>query len=164
VIWCRRTERFCVEAAPTGRRQAVAVDPATLAVYETEDAGSTSGFQVFDASTKTNGEPDLTTGALHMLAVVGTAHANLHEAQEPGSTYHVEWVRVDAAAVDVPNGSFANAWAKGAGEFRRLEGAWWSQRDGVVYFNSTDGGSAAAGQVCAYRPGGATLPPVGRSR
>ena len=63
---------------------------------------------------------------------------------------------VDAAAVDVPNGSFANARAKGAAAFRRLEGAWWSQRDGVVYFNSTDGGGAAAGQVWGYKPGGAT--------
>ena len=136
--------------------EAVAVDPATLAVYETEDAGSTSGFYLFDAASKANGRPDLTAGTLYMLGVAGDPEADLSAAQPLGATYDVEWVPVDAAAVDVPSGSFADARAKGGAAFRRLEGAWWSEQDGVIYFNSTDGGGAAAGQVWGYKPGGAT--------
>ena len=136
--------------------EAVAVDPTTPAVYETEDAGSTSGFYLFDAASKANGKPDLTAGTLYMLAVAGSPQANLYEPQSVGATYEIEWVPIDAAAVDVPNGSFANARAKGGGAFRRLEGAWWSGQDGVIYFNSTDGGAAAAGQVWGYQPGGGT--------
>jgi secreted PhoX family phosphatase len=48
---------------------------------------------------------------------------------------------------------FAQGRARGAAAFRRLEGAWYSADDLSIYFNSTDGGNAAAGQVWALTPG-----------
>lgn len=47
---------------------------------------------------------------------------------------------------------FNQGFALGGARFRRLEGCWWG--NGAVYFNATDGGNAARGQVWEYRPNG----------
>jgi secreted PhoX family phosphatase len=46
--------------------------------------------------------------------------------------------------------TFQQGAAKGGAAWRRLEGCWWSEQDEAIYFNSTDGGAAAAGQVWAW--------------
>jgi secreted PhoX family phosphatase len=132
--------------------EAVAVDPATWLVYLTEDAGSTSGLYRFIPKSR----GDLTSGGLQMLAIEGQASADLFIGQTVATELPVEWVDI---AVPIPDpvtattSVFAQGRARGAAAFRRLEGAWYSADDQSIYFNSTDGGNAPAGQVWALTPG-----------
>jgi secreted PhoX family phosphatase len=149
--------RSVVDAVPLealGRfaHEAVAVDPLTWIVYLTEDAGATSGLYRFVPDSG----GDLTHGRLQMLAVEGRAAADLFTGQTVGSDIPVEWVDIDVPAPDPVTATtsvFAQGRAKGGAAFRRLEGAWYSAEDRSIYFNSTDGGEAAAGQVWALGPG-----------
>jgi secreted PhoX family phosphatase len=77
---------------------------------------------------------------------------NLGASFPVGTTFDVEWV--DIAQPDpAPGGAtpFQQGAALGGAAFRRLEGAWYSKDDRAIYFNSTDGGAASAGQVWAWR-------------
>jgi uncharacterized protein len=130
--------------------EAVAVEPGTNIVFLTEDAGGTSGFyrHVPDKRSK-----PLDGGKLQMAKVVGTENANLGASFPIGTTFDIEWVDIDTPDPDLAGGApsvFQQGTAKGGAAFRRLEGAFHSKTDGAVYFNSTDGGGAAAGQVWAW--------------
>ncbi len=130
--------------------EAVAVEPATGIVFLTEDAGSESGFyrHVPDRRSK-----PLDGGTLQMAQVVGTPNANLGAGFPIGTTFDIEWVDIDTPDPDLAGGAptvFQQGSAKGGAAFRRLEGAFRSDADRAVYFNSTDGGAAAAGQVWAW--------------
>lgn len=139
--------------------EAVAVDPALGHVYETEDAGNTSGFYRF----LPNVPGDLAAGGrLQMLAVVGRPQLNTTGATVSGTPaaaiqpfvpLPVRWVDVDDPDPALETGApsvFAQGFAKGGARFARLEGCWWG--DGSAYFNATSGGRAGAGQVWQYRP------------
>jgi uncharacterized protein len=150
--------RSAVDAVPLkglGRfvHEAVAVDPDTWIVYLTEDAGATSGLYRFVPDSR----GDLTRGRLQMLAVESRAQADLFLGQTVGTRLDVEWVDIEqpdpAPPITAANSVFAQGRAKGGAAFRRLEGAWYSAEDRAIYFNSTDGGEAAAGQVWALSPG-----------
>ena len=133
--------------------EAVAVDPRSNVVYLTEDAGGTSGLY---RHVPTDKAQPLAGGTLQMLKVVGQDNANLGLSYPAGTKFQVEWVTIDTPDPVLPAGPtvFAQGAAKGGASFRRLEGAWWSGTDEAIYFNSTDGGAAAAGQVWAwYRKG-----------
>jgi uncharacterized protein len=121
-------------------------------VYLTEDAGSTSGLYRFIPKSR----GDLTSGRLQMLAIEGQASADLFTGQTVAAELPVEWVDIDVPVPDPVTATtsvFAQGRAQGAAAFRRLEGAWYSADDQSIYFNSTDGGNAAAGQVWALTPG-----------
>jgi uncharacterized protein len=130
--------------------EAVAVDPATWIVYETEDAGD-SGFYRFIANTPgvlVNG------GVLDMLKVKNVTNYDTRTGQTVGVPLPVEWVRIDNPN---PPGQGSNAvydqgFAKGAAIFTRLEGCWYG--NGAIYFDATDGGEAGAGQVWEFKPAG----------
>jgi hypothetical protein len=128
--------------------EAVAVDPATGIVYETEDSGSTSGFYRFipDVSGQ------LGSGQLQMLAVKGKPNYDLQTGQQVGKPLPVEWVDIDDPdpAGATSESVFNQGWAKGAATLNRLEGCFFF--DGAIYFNSTEGGDAEMGQVWEYRP------------
>ena len=101
--------------------EAVAVDPATGCVYETEDAGDTSGFYRFVAN-----DPGRLSegGRLHMLAIAGFPQADTRTGQT-GEPRPVEWVDIaepDPADV-LTNRVFFQGFAQGGARFRRLEGA-----------------------------------------
>jgi secreted PhoX family phosphatase len=131
--------------------EAVAVDPSTNVTYLTEDAGGTSGFY---RHVPESWRRPLRSGRLQMLKVVGQTNANLGASYPIGTTFDVEWV--DVADPDPAPGNptpFQQGFALGGASFRRLEGAWYSKADRVIYFNSTDGGAAASGQVWAWRRG-----------
>jgi len=106
--------------------EAVAVDPVTGYVYETEDAGNSSGFYRFVPSVP----GDLAAGGrLFMLKVAGINQANLTGVIANGTTYDVEWKEIaspdNAAASGVAsNFVWAQGRAQGAATFARLEGAW----------------------------------------
>jgi secreted PhoX family phosphatase len=132
--------------------EAVAVDPATGYVYETEDAGSSSGFYRFVPHV----EGELAQGGtLFMLKVKGTHQATLTGAFANGTTFDVEWVQImtpDNPAQGMPgNFVWSQGRVQGAATFARLEGAWYGN-DAKIYVVSTSGGGSGRGQVWEYDP------------
>lgn len=145
--------------------EAVAVDPRTGIVYETEDAGSGrgSGFYRFlpvDPNDLGKG------GELQILAIKDRPQADLREGQRQGKPLPVEWITItdpDPAGT-APNAVFEEGFAKGAAKFNRLEGCW--DGDGSIFFASTSGGDVkngdvngdgfreGYGQIWEYRPRG----------
>ncbi len=126
--------------------EAVAVDPATGWVYETEDANP-SGLYRFRPSRR--GEL-AAGGALEMLVINGGPYDTRRDGT--GTTYaSTSWVPIDnpdpapGATSTVDQGI-----AKGGAVFARLEGAWYSR--GTVYVVSTSGGPTGQGQVFEYQP------------
>lgn len=127
--------------------EAVAVDPATGVVYQTEDEGD-SGFFRFVPD-----QPgDLTAGRLQMLKIVGATNYDTRTGQPLRRNLQVEWVDIEDP--DPAGGGSKTVYdegvAKGGAIFRRLEGCWFFR--GVVFFASTDGGDAGHGQIWKYRP------------
>jgi secreted PhoX family phosphatase len=133
--------------------EAVAVDPATGHVYETEDAGSSSGFYRFVPR-----HPGHLAfgGTLFMLALRDEPQADTRTGQTREARA-VDWVPVaEADPADVAaNSVFSQGFAAGAARFSRLEGCWYG--NGRVYFTSTSGGNAGQGQVWEYDPAAETL-------
>ena len=154
--------------------EAVATDPGSGTVYETEDgaAGRGSGFYRY----LPNNPSDLGAGGrLQMLAVAGEPRTDLRQGWSTGTRLPATWVDIDVPDADPltavnadglrpgTSGTFAEGWAKGGAMFNRLEGVWWG-RDSV-FFVSTTGGNAKRpvapdaddfqpgyGQVWEYRP------------
>ena len=133
--------------------EAVAVDPQTGIVYETEDQEQ-AGFYRFLPFEAGNLEAG---GRLEMLALGEPRAADMSTGQTPGVWRSVSWVPIlepdpgDGAA----QGVYGQGRVAGGATFTRLEGAWYG--DGRIYFVSTTGGDAAAGQVWEYDPRGERL-------
>jgi hypothetical protein len=133
--------------------EAVAVDPATGIVYETEDAGD-SGFYRFIPNQYGN---LVAGGVLQMLAVAGESNYDTTGGQTVGEVLPVTWVPI---AEPNPPGQGSNdvydqGFALGGAIFARLEGCWYA--NGAIYFVSTSGGDAGVGQVWEYKIGADTL-------
>jgi uncharacterized protein len=131
--------------------EAVAVDPVTGSVYETEDAGANSGFYRFVPATP----GDLSGGGqLYMLKVSNVDRANLGASYANNTKFDVEWVPIampDSVSPSMPgNFVFAQGRAQGAANFARLEGCWYGN-DKKIYVVSTSGG-VTQGQVWEYDP------------
>jgi secreted PhoX family phosphatase len=148
--------------------EALAVDPDTHVVYETEDATAPNGL--FYRWTPPDSALPLEKGSLRDLpegagtleamraSVDGTFVPDLSVATEPGTTYDVEWVPVperDAAVeplrVQVTTGTRS----------RKLEGCWWGDGGAYVvasFARLTDGSAAPHdGQVWLFDPLSQTL-------
>ncbi|GAA4896988.1 PhoX family protein [Streptomonospora salina] len=130
--------------------EAVAVDPATGIVYETEDRGSSGLYRFVPDTPGRLGEG----GKLQMLAIKGDPRYDTRTGQRAGKPLAVEWVDIDDPDPDSGDSLavFNQGRAKGGAVFARLEGAWYG--DGAIYVNSTSGGDAGLGQVWEYRPRG----------
>jgi hypothetical protein len=137
--------RFSKEAALADDREGI--------VYQTEDAGNSSGFYRFlpiDAADLERG------GRLQMLKVSDDALFTGFTGQTVGKAIGCEWVDIDnpdpnlAAAQP---GCFAQGRARGGAAFNRLEGVYRGE-GGSIYFISTSGGEAQRGQLWQYRPVG----------
>jgi len=146
--------------------EAVAVDPATGIVYETEDQGDGSGFYRFVPSAMPTQPGDLavTSGALQMLKVRNAPTYETAIGQTPGVPLPVEWVPItnpDPVPVSVVvsgqtlSSVFVEGLAAGGARFRRLEGCWYGS--GRIYFISTNGGNMGFGQVWVYDPTAETI-------
>jgi len=128
--------------------EAVAVDPRSGIVYETEDARR-AGLYRFTPTTRGRLAAG---GRLQMLAVRGRPRLDLRQGQTSGVRYGAHWVDIadpgrvhdDVAARD-GSGVFSQGLKAGGAIFGRLEGAWFA--DGKVFVTSTDGGQAKMGQV-----------------
>lgn len=126
--------------------EAVAVDPATGYVYETEDDGIAGLFRY---RPHVRGHLDK-GGVLEMLRIGDATYDT--RADAAGTEYRrTSWVRIDEPdpGPDAPRPTDQGI-AKGGATFSRLEGAWYG--NGVIYVVSTSGGPAGLGQVFEYRP------------
>ena len=138
----------CEPLVAMGRfvHEAVAVDPATGIVYETEDAGTAGLYRFIPAA-----PGDLARGGrLEMLAIDGRPAFDTRIGQTVGAELPAAWVGIDDP--DRPHdrqtdgrGVFAQGRAKGGATFARLEGAWYGS--GRIYITATSGGDARMGQV-----------------
>ncbi|MBA3442169.1 MAG: DUF839 domain-containing protein [Pyrinomonadaceae bacterium] len=148
------------------RHEAVAVDPATGIIYETEDQSNVSGFFRFVPSTKPlqPGELAGISGTLEMLKVNAAAGYETAIGQTVGVALEVSWVSIDApdpspATVqfegEITSVVFKQGFDAGGARFRRLEGCWFA--GGKIYFISTNGGDNGLGQLWVYDPGDETL-------
>jgi hypothetical protein len=163
---------YCFEVAPEGvlsnfpialkqmgrfSHEAVTVDPATGIVYETEDAGNTSGFYRYVPNVP--GQLFL-GGTLQMLKAVGVDQYSFITTDCTEQVWDVEWVTIanpDAPTGDStqPESTFGQGSALGGAAFNRLEGCWYGM--GKIYFLSTSGGPVSEGQVFEYDPAANTL-------
>ena len=137
--------------------EAVAVDPATGIVYETEDTWYVpdrlpgAGFYRFIPD-----QPGVLAagGTLQMMAVTGQPGYLTARGQTPGEVLRTHWVDIDdpdpANAEADRLAVFRQGVDRGAARFARLEGAF--HGDDGIYVVSTNGGDARAGQVFHYRP------------
>lgn len=139
--------------------EAVAVDPDSGIVYETEDAWYVPGREDLPGAGFYRFVPDepgrlAAGGRLQVMAVTGAPRYLTARDQEPGTVVPVHWVEIDdpdpAAAEHDSLAVFKQGLARGAAVFARLEGAFWG--DDGIYVVSTNGGNARAGQVFHYRP------------
>ena len=139
--------------------EAVAVDPETGIVYETEDTWyvpllpNRPGAGLYRFIPR---EPGVLAagGRLQMMAVTGRPRYLTARNQTPGEVLPVHWVDIDDPdpedAEDDELAVFKQGLARGGARFARLEGAF--HGDGGIYVVSTNGGDATVGQVFHYRP------------
>ncbi len=137
--------------------EAVAIDPATGVVYETEDAWYVPGRRPGAGMYRfVPNEPGVLAagGRLQMLAVTDRPGYLTARGQTRGSTLPVHWVDIDdpdpESAGRDPLAVFRQGVERGGARFARLEGAF--RGDDGIYVVSTNGGDATAGQVFHYRP------------
>jgi secreted PhoX family phosphatase len=124
--------------------EAVAVDPATGWVYETEDA-TPSGFYRFRPKVK----GDLAKGGVLEMMTIGSSPYRTYTDGTGVSYPEIGWVVIDNPDPGPGRTSVVQQGiAKGGASFSRLEGAWY--HDGKVYIVSTSGGPTGQGQVFEY--------------
>lgn len=135
--------------------EAVAVDPATGIVYETEDR-SMAGFYRF----LPNEKGKLSSGGqLQMAKLSGTTDTRLE--QSLGQKYDVSWVDIhDPTRAHTPGttdtlGVFRQGQEQGGAIFGRLEGG--AHHAGHIFITATIGGDAQKGQVWKYTPADETI-------
>jgi uncharacterized protein len=142
---------------PLGRfvHEAIAVDPATNIIYETEDRVQ-SGFYRFvpDDPARPGERPNLSSGRLQMLAVKNQPQFDTAFGQTPGVELDVQWVDIKdpnpTGGVAIDNAVFLQGWAQGGARFSRGEGCWYENGD--VYFSCTNAGNIARGQIWRHTP------------
>ncbi len=132
-------------------REAVAVDPDTGIVYQTEDDRPSLITRFIP-----DVPGDLTQpGRLQAMAILGRPGVNTNnwpdnpERIEIGTPMPVGWI--DVADPQNPDNRMAeHTIAAGAASFTRGEGMWFGR--GEVFFCCTDGGPERIGQIWRYRP------------
>lgn len=134
--------------------EAVAVDPKTGIIYETEDRGDGLFYRFIPK------EPGnlKAGGILQALVITGKPQVDTSNQSTqtilPCQSMQVEWVTIDNPNPDndnAPTGVRYQGYAKGAARFTRGEGIWYGKGD--FYFTCTNGGPARLGQVWRYVPG-----------
>ena len=131
------------------RREAVAVDPNSGIVFQTEDVDDGAFYRFLpNEPGKLAAGGKLQALSLEAGSVVDTR--NWHEQTvEPGKSMAVSWV--DLEQPESPNDDLrARAQGRGCATFARGEGIWWT--DHGVYFACTSGGRAKIGQLWRYLP------------
>ncbi|MFN6513909.1 MAG: alkaline phosphatase PhoX [Nostoc sp. CreGUA01] len=137
--------------------EAVAVDPKTGIVYETEDRGDSLFYRFIP---KVPGKLK-EGGILQALKFKDIYQAKTFAGFPKGKQFKVEWVTITEPN-PVQDTVRQEGFAKGAAQFARGEGIWYG--NGEFYFCCTNGGSTNAsgnpngfGQVWRYIPGKETI-------
>jgi secreted PhoX family phosphatase len=129
--------------------EAVAVDPESGIVYQTEDEGDGLIYRLIP-----NRPGELAAGGrLQALRVLDQPSMDVRNWEEqtvwPGSPLAVGWI--DLSDVGSPDADMRlRGFEAGAARFARGEGMWWTQSS--VYFACTTGGDARKGQIWRYVP------------
>ncbi len=146
---------IALEAMGRMWHEAIAVDPATGIVYETEDRTNAGLFRFIPAVPGKLAEG----GQLQMLKVAG--RDQVVTGLSIGDCFDTSWVDIDDPhLVDTPGtkdhqGLFHQGTSQGGVTFNRLEGAEFN--NGRIYVTSTEGGNAGKGQLFEYHPVEETL-------
>jgi uncharacterized protein len=139
--------------------EAVAVDPRTGIVYETEDNGFPPGSGLYRFLPN---QPGVLAagGRLQMAMVQGMPKADLRGTAfniTVGTTFTIGWVDIDfvdpgdtGTESTRRSAIFMNGLAKGGAIFARLEGCWFAE--GSMFFQDTSGGLRREGTVWQYTP------------
>lgn len=135
--------------------EAIAVDPRTGIVYETEDSKQAGFYRFLPEKAG-----DLARGGrLQMLKAVDAP--DLRKGIARGATFDVEWVdiedplRAHSPGTKDGSGVFLQGQVQGGSKFSRLEGCWAGQDR--IFLVATSGGDAEKGQVWEFDPAGQTL-------
>jgi uncharacterized protein len=146
----RLVEAVPLKAMGRFRHEAVAVDPRTGIVYQTEDRSDGLFYRFIP-----NEPGELRAGGrLQALKLRDSHRADSRNFKErtiqPGARLDVEWV--DVRGVESPDDDlrYQGFFDSGAARFARGEGIWYG-KDGV-YFACTNGGSKRKGQIWRYVP------------
>lgn len=131
--------------------EAVAVDPVTHTVYQTEDAGD-GMFYRFIPDQRGN----LSKGRLQALKIRDWPSCDTrnwaHLKTKPfpiGTPTAVDWI--DLEDIDAPESDLRlRGFDNGAARFARGEGAWFGNDE--LYFACTNGGKKNNGQIFRYKP------------
>ena len=104
------------------------VDPSTGYVYETED-DTPSGFYRFFPNVPGK---LIEGGRLYMLkAINGPTNDDFGPVSVVGQTWQVEWVPISDPEA-IATSTVAQGIAQGGAQFRRLEGCWWGDFEGLL--------------------------------
>lgn len=149
-----------IRAAGRFSHEAVAIDPRTGVMYETEDTGMSGFYKYVPPGAghadwrggRGKDEPLRDGGELYAMVIDGIPRKDMTGGFTAGDTFAVTW-----QPVTDPEGVHGRAFdsAPAAAIFSRGEGCW--EDAGSIYFVSTDGGAAGLGQVWVYDPRGETL-------
>ncbi len=132
------------------RHEAVAVDPISGIIYQTEDIDEGAIYRFIPT---VPGKP-AEGGVLQALAVAGRDQLDTSNWDDStgvvrGDVMPVRWVNL--TDVESPQDNLRiQAFDKGAAKFARGEGMWTG--NGAIYFACTSGGHAEAGQIWRYVP------------
>jgi hypothetical protein len=130
--------------------EAIAVEPRSGVVYQTEDVGDGSFYRFI---------PDrpgrlVEGGRLQALKLRDQPRADTRNWSErifvPGTRHAVEWVDIGNVESLDNDLRYQGYFEKGAARFGRGEGCWWG-RD-AVFFACTNGGRKKKGQIWRYTP------------
>lgn len=130
--------------------EAIAVDPKSGVVYETEDRGDGLIYRFIPDRPGHLREG----GRLQALAIVDQPGADTRNWDgnvfaTPGQRFEVRWI--DLENVEAPEDDLRHrGFADGAARFARGEGMWYGNE--AVYFACTNGGIAKVGQIWRYEP------------
>ena len=129
--------------------EAVAVDPASGVVYQTEDAGDGLIYRFIPTTPGRLAEG----GRLQALSIADQPGLDTRNwdapTVTPGTALATRWIDLDE--IDAPNNDLRlRGFDQGAARFARGEGMWYG--NDAVYFACTNGGAAKRGQIWRYRP------------
>lgn len=128
------------------RHEAIAIDPQTGIVYQTEDQSDGLFYRFIPHQP---GRLQM-GGILEALRIPTRPHAITASRFPMNQKMPVDWVRIDD--VDPPDDTVrSEGFRKGAAQFSRGEGICYS--DGQFYFTCTNGGDVPHGQIWRYSPG-----------
>ena len=144
-----RADPIPLRAMGRFKHEAIAIDPHTGVVYQTEDQEDSLIYRFIPD------EPGVLArgGRLQVLAVIDKPSLETRNWEEqlvrPGEKMAIRWIDIDE--VESPEDDLRHrGFADGAARFARGEGMWYGHDS--IYFTCTEGGPNQKCQIFRYRP------------